>query len=139
MAKTTGMSGQAKVCTTGGVVAEMLECTNWKINPKAEALDTTGMSSGGKKTFIPGLTEFDLSMSLKWEKTESKGVGATPVIQAGAVIDFKLFPDDALTNLHWDGSGVVTACPVDCPYEGLLTWEVTVQGSGTLTLPTANT
>jgi predicted secreted protein len=137
MAAVAGKNGSVKICATGGVEAELCNVTNWKAHEAASTIDTTGMCSNGVQTNIPGPVKHDVSISGKWESTEADMIGSPPTIAAGVVVDYELYPDDSLTNFKWSGTGTIIDYAVDCPYDGLLTFELQVEGSGTLTKPTA--
>ena len=139
MARLAGKNGAVKIVATGGAVAEICDVTGWKATVNTATIDTTGMCENGVSTFIAGPTTHTVSISAKWEQTETDLVGSPPAIVSGTIVDYDLYPDDTLTNLHWDGTGIVTSFSVDCPYDGLLTWEMEIQGSGALTPPTAVT
>lgn len=138
MAAIAGKNGSVKICAADGVEAELCNVTSWKIVETAKTVDTSGMCSNGVETFIPGPVNFTGSISGKWESTEGDMIGSPPVIRAGALVDFELYADDSLTNFKWSGEdAIITSYSVDCPYDGLLTFELEIQGSGALTKPTA--
>ena len=141
MAAVAGKNGSVKICADGGVEAELCNVTNWKINETASTIDTTGMCDNGVQTFIPGPVSYTASISGKWESTEGDMIGSPPTIAAGALVDFELYADDTKTNFKWETAAgnpaIITSYSVDCPYDGLLTFELELQGSGTLTKPSA--
>ena len=138
MAEISGKNGSVKICAADGVEAELCNVTNWKITETAGTIDTTGMCDNGVQTFIAGPVAYTASISGKWESTEADLIGSPPTIRAGVLVDFELYADDSLTNFKWTGEdAIITSYSVDCPYDGLLTFELEVQGSGALTKPTA--
>lgn len=139
MAEMTGKNGAVKIVATGGAVAELCNVRSWKLTETASTIDTTGMCDNGVLTNIPGPVQFSGSISALWETTETDVVGNPPLVRAGAIIDFSLYPDDTLTNLKWSGTATITSVSIDCPYDGVVTFEIEFAGTGTLTKPTAHT
>lgn len=139
MAGLSGKNGQVLIDSVGGGGVEaILQVTGWKINSKADAVDTSGMASGGHRTYVAGMDDYTVSISAKWDTNETKQVGSPPEIIHGTAVNFQLYPSDSVV-LYWDGTGIVTGYDLDSPYEGCLTWELSIQGSGLLTQPAANT
>jgi predicted secreted protein len=139
MSAIAGKNGAVNICATGGAAASLCNVTNWKISETTGTIDTSGMCDDGVETFIAGPTRHTVSVSAKWETDETDIVGSPPVVHSGAAVDYELFPDDSLSDLYWSGSGIITSYSVDCPYDGLLTFELEIQGSGELTHPSAHT
>ena len=113
--------------------------TEWEVNAEGEALDATGMDSAGIAAYIKGITRWSGRAAGKWESSEA-------LIHGSAATD--LVPGNTGTvNLNistgaahdYEGSIIITGLRVTAPLEGIITWEVTFQGTGALTYPVDTT
>jgi len=142
MGEINGIEGEVWICTAGGAKAKLLRVASWSLNQECDELDKTSTDSAGNKGYLPGMKESTIDVKARWETTEGKVVGAPPVLDAGALVDFSLYVDKAnYPNLEWSGTGFVKSGPkLAMDYAGgeAFTYEFTIRVDGDLTVPASH-
>lgn len=132
MARVAGKGGSV---TLAGAIAAV---KSWSLDIDCDALESTGMDSGGVRFYIAGLKGWKGTIEGMWDTTE------TDITDPGA--DGLLMPGTAITTITlliggaqaFSGvSAFATRFSVSAPVDGLITWTADIQGSGTLTWPGA--
>jgi len=136
MARRAGYGGSVQwaTFTIAGV-------TEWEINAEGEALDSTGMDSAGVAAYIPGITRWSGRVAGKWDSTDTNSLrhGAPPAITPGSTATVNLYVVGATDTSDYVCTVVyVTGWRTTVSLEGIVTWEMTFQGSGALTYPTVS-
>lgn len=122
MANLSGKSGSA---TVGGQA--ITDVTSWELDYKADAIDTTGMSDSGKKTFIGGLSEWSGSVEANLDGSQT-----LPTIGASAAVSLV---DSADTGYNtYAGTAILTGMKFATSVDGAVKVTFTFQGSGTLSI-----
>lgn len=127
MARFAGKGGTA---TFGG--STIFGCTDWEVDYKGDAIDTTGMDSGGAKEFIAGLTEWSVTVNGYATGTVAALVPGTSL---ALVLRSAAAADGDVPQLT--GTGIVTDLKVTSSVAGLVGVAVSLQGTGTLTVTVA--
>lgn len=104
---------------------------NATLNRAKDTIETTNKTSGGWKTFLPGLKEWSVDAD-----------GVYIVDGAGYSLLEEAFNNDTpiIVELGEAGSGkigftgeaILTEFPIECPYDDACTYSITLQGSGAL-------
>lgn len=124
MSRFAGKTGEVKIAPTGTEEATVLGVKSWDIDTKGDAVDVTGMDSGGKKEFIPGLTEWSGTAECFIDSEETQILDE---IVSGVYVDVIFEITDALT---FSGSGVITGIKPTVAVDGAVTVSLSLQGSG---------
>lgn len=112
-----------------------ITCTNltagvksWKLDLKADALETTDYSNAGVRTYdVVGLTGWSGSCEVNWDYTNKSLV-------IGAIITTLVFT--VVSGKTYSGAtAIVTGISIGSIVEGLVSMSVTFQGSGIMTPP----
>ena len=126
MPRIAGKAGQVW-CDTG-VPTEadiVLGVTNWELDLKGDAVDTTGMESGGTKEFLAGLTEGTATVECFAD------VALDAHIIEGAILGcYLLYADGDASG--WTGSGILTSKKPSVAVDGAVKWTLALQYSGTI-------
>ena len=115
--------------------------TEWEVNAEGEALDATGMDSAGVAAYIKGITRWSGRAAGKWDSDEALIHGDPPAatdLAPGNTGTVHLNISTGAAH-DYEGSIIITALRVTAPLEGIITWEVTFQGTGALTYPVDTT
>ena len=123
MARLSGKAGEVKADAT--VAATVYGVTNWEIDYKGDAIDTTGMDSAGAKVFIGGLTEISGTVECFHESDHELNTDITPA--ATILVELYYATGDASA---WHGSAVVTDTKPTVQVDGAVKWSITFQGTG---------
>jgi len=101
---------------------------SWSVTKSADALESTSFDSGGEKTFVAGLTNWEGSATKYWAsaKTFHDFVGQDDVILV-------FYVDDVTNNYRYEGYGVLSSKSIDTSVDSLIEESIDIQGSGTLT------
>lgn len=104
---------------------------NATLNRTKDTIETTNKTSGGWKTFLPGLKEWSVDAD-----------GVYIINGAGYSLLGEAFNNDTpiIVELGEAGSGkmgftgeaILTEFPIECPYDDACTYSITLQGSGAL-------
>lgn len=104
---------------------------NATLNRGKETIETTNKTTGGWKTFLPGLKEWSVDADgvyvldgEGYDLLEKAYNEDTPIIielgeQGSGYIDFT-------------GEAILTDFPIECPYDDACTYSITLQGTGAL-------
>lgn len=101
--------------------------TSWEIDARGDAVDVTGMDSGGAKEFVSGLTE--------WSGTfEGFATGSLAGSAPGTSVTGAVFKSSAAAGApKLTGNLIITGCRVQTTVEGAVRVTCTFQGTGPLT------
>lgn len=117
------LSGKAGTVTYNS--ASVAHVSGWEIDYKGAAVDVTGMSDSGLKTFIGGLTEWSGSFDATLD-----GAYTLPTPAASVAI---ALVDSADTGYNtYTGTVVTTGVKITNSVDGAVKINVTFQGSGAL-------
>ena len=128
MASLAGKNGVVQLLGTTVVT----KVTRWEVTPTADALDDTGMSDGGERTFLTGLTAWTARCEVNFQTTQPPMSGALS-LAAGQSIACR-FDTDAVPSQRLSGTAIITSIPIRNEVAGLTTWSLELQGTGTLTI-----
>lgn len=104
---------------------------NATLNRAKDTIETTNKTSGGWKTFLPGLKEWSVDADgvyivdgAGYDLLEEAFNNDTPIIvelgEAGS------------GKIGFTGEAILTEFPIECPYDDACTYSITLQGSGAL-------
>lgn len=115
-----GMSG--KVIFSG---AEVVEVTDWGVEPVADTPETSSMSSGGNREYKIGMKGWTGNFNTNnfINLNASVAVGSFYVGSAAASY-----------NPVYSGTVLIKSAPVAATYDGIVKYSHTFQGSGPLTV-----
>lgn len=139
MARMQGYTGQVRFDTEAvpdwADAAEiLLAVTKYDITDEADVLETTGMDSSGKATYLGGVTRWSGTINAYWE--DEMMVGAPPDLAPGTVINVRLDLTGASAGTdNWTGVCVVRSAKPEVSVDGVVSYTLDVQGTGTLTRP----
>lgn len=125
------LSGKEGTVSTAGDVH--LHITRWNFSETCDAVDVTGMSDGGYRTFVDGLLGATLSADAKWETAPGGAqTGVPPDIETGGVLAF-ILETDAVPARTISGNCLITSASIDLTVEGDVSYsfEATVVGQWT--------
>ena len=125
MAAYSGKEGT--VATAGNT---HLKVTRWSMNRTCDPVETTGMSDGGIRRYVPGLRGATISFDAQYDDT---GVtGRPPDITTDAIMTWQLETDSAPART-FSGDCVVTSYTYDTALEDKIAYSVegTVDGDVT--------
>lgn len=114
-----GYSGQVKF--GGNVVAEV---RNWTLSRATKALDATSMSSNGWREKKAGIREFSGSFEM---------LKYLDIAGSSAVGSFYTGTAAGSTTPVFSGTILITDEPTECPFDDLVVYKVTFEGSGSVT------
>jgi len=124
MARLTGKKGSVTIGASG-----VYGVKSWEIDAKCDAVDVTGMDSGGAKEFLSGLTEWNGTIECF---LDSENFISNSVL-GGAPVSFSLVSDATTPKITCSGSAILTGWKPSVSVEGAVTLSITFQGTGTLT------
>ena len=136
MARLSGKDGYFKVDVTGGTPAEVLAVTSWSLNITGDNPETTGMDGNGWRGYVDGLRGWSVSADCHFDTSDTKLVGAVPVIFVGRILDWEGISDSAY-GYTWSGQVIVTAMNVEVAVDGTVDYTIEAIGNSTLTPPAA--
>lgn len=104
---------------------------NATLNRGKDTIETTNKTTGGWRTFLPGLKEWSVDADgvyivngEGYALLEEAYNNDTPVIvelgEAGS------------GEIGFTGEAILTEFPIECPYDDTCTYSITLQGSGAL-------
>jgi len=114
------IAGYGGIVTLSGLTAGV---RSWVINTIADALETTTLASGQVRTYIAGLTGFSGSMQANFDSANTIAVGDSGTFTG------QLGNSGALT---YTGTIIITGIDNENTFDGVVTANVTFQGTGTL-------
>lgn len=120
-----------KVKRSSGTAEVVAGQRNATLNRAKDTIETTNKTTGGWKTFLPGLKEWSVDADgvyvidgEGYELLEDAFNNDTPIIielgEAGS------------GELGFTGEAILTEFPIECPYDDTCTYSITLQGSGAL-------
>lgn len=120
-----------KVKKSDGLAQTVGGQRNATLNRAKETIETTNKTTGGWKTFLPGLKEWSVDADgvyivdgEGYELLEEAFNEDTPIIvelgEAGS------------GKLGFTGEAILTEFPIECPYDDACTYSITLQGTGEL-------
>lgn len=123
------LSGKAGTVTInkGQYQAVIKGVTSWELDYQGDAVETTGMSDGGKRTYIGGLTGWSGSVEFN---VDSAATLPTP---AAAVTFVLRDSGDAGANTY-SGTAITTSVKVSTSVDSVVKCTVAFQGTGTLSI-----
>jgi hypothetical protein len=123
MANIAGKAGEIKIDAT--VPAVVYSVASWEADLKGDAIDVTGMTDAGKKSFISGLTEGTFGA----ECYEDDANPLNPDVSPGATCLVQLRYVSTDTSA-WHGSAIITDLKPTVTVEGAVKWSFTGQFTG---------
>jgi len=117
---------------TAGDYEWILGVTKWSLTDEADLIETTGMDSAAKATYIAGVTRFSGSITALYDSDTD--YVTCPEITPGSVLNVKL-EGVAGSQPAYTGDVVVKSCDPEVGIDGAVTYTISVQGTGTLTRP----
>jgi predicted secreted protein len=122
MARLVGKAGSVSIAasTVAGI-------KSWGINYTVGLLDATAFDSVGEKEYVAGATD--------WSGTFEGYKDGAPLTPGSSVAC--IFKESATEGQNWAGQAIITGISVGTPFDGLVTYAYTFQGTGTLTFATA--
>jgi len=127
MSRYAGKTGEVKIAPHGGTLAAIVGVKSWEIDAKCDAVDVTGMDSGGAKEFLSGLTEWNGTVECFVDSSELQILDE---IREGVPCDVAFAVQTG--GLTFSGTGVITGIKPSVSVEGAVTLSLTIQGSGGL-------
>lgn len=111
---------------------------NATLNRGKETIETTNKTTGGWRTYLPGLKEWSVDADgvyivsgTGYALLEEAYNNDTPIIvelgEAGG------------GTIGFTGEAILTEFPIECPYDDACTYSITLQGSGALSPITGRT
>ena len=110
-----GMSGKILIGT------EVTEIRNWSIDRNADAVDSTSMSSSGKREFKVGVTSWSGSFET---------INYVSLHGSAAIGSFYTGTAASSTTPVYAGTVIITNAGVATSFDGLVVYAHTFQGSG---------
>jgi TP901-1 family phage major tail protein len=129
MAKITGMNVKVYIKdTTGKLLAGQKNAT---LSRSAESIDATSKDTAGFwKESVAGFKEWSIDCDGAFiESDVAYGLLETAFINGDNVVAYIEFP----SGLHYEGSTTITDFSLEMPYDDLVTYSLSLQGSGSLT------
>ncbi len=120
MARFSGKSGSITTMGSNAVI------TKWDIDAVGDVLDVTGMDSGGVKEFIAGLKEWSGTLS-------AFPTGDISTWAPGSSFSAVAFASGSTGAPKLTGNVIVKSLKISTSVDGVVSAEVSFQGTGTLT------
>ncbi|MFB5197882.1 phage major tail protein, TP901-1 family [Neobacillus sp. KR4-4] len=134
MAKITGMNCKLyiKDATTGKLLAGQRNAT---LNRSAESIDATSKDTAGFwKESLQGFKEWSVDADGAFvESDEAYGLLEQAFIDSTNVVVYLQLP----SGTKYEGSCTITDFSLEMPYDDLVTYSISLQGSGALNIVTA--
>lgn len=128
MANHKGSEGTVHVGTDA-----IAEIKSYSVNETMNVIDDTNIGDTAK-TFQSGSTEWDGSVDVFWDETDTAQIALT----IGSSITAKFYPEGATTgDKYYTGTALVTGLSVSSAIDGMVDASYTLKGTGALTLSTA--
>lgn len=119
------LSGKAGTVTiNSGAITGV---TSWELDYQGDAIETTGMSDSGKRTYIGGLTGWSGSIEFN---VHSAATLPTPA----AAVTFALVDSGDSGANTYSGTAITTSMKVSTSVDGAVKCSVAFQGTGTLSI-----
>lgn len=129
MATVTGDGGTVEV--GGNAVAAI---TNFTLNIVGDTIDSTVMGTAAR-SFKASKTSWNGSLDCFWDPDDTNGQEALDI---GTTVSLELAPEGTGTtgDVYYSGSAIITGIDIGTPQDGMVTRNITFQGTGTLTTTT---
>lgn len=104
---------------------------NATLNRSKETIDTTNKTTGGWKTFLPGLKEWSVDADGVYVVSDR----AYGILEEAYNNDIPItveLGEAGSGDIGFTGEAIITDFPVECPYDDTCTYTVTLQGTGEL-------
>ena len=156
MATYTGFDGVLKIGDADtsspdiSTAAAIGNLRNFTIEQTQDTIETTTMSSGGNRTYAPGLSTFTFSGDVYFDATDDVQVALEQLLEksgnsgtgaAESVATFEAYPSgDTATqtpaNGKYSGQCIITSFSVTSSVDGVVEASFSAQGTGALTFAT---
>lgn len=105
------------------------EVRDWSMSQSADTIEDTIMGETAR-TFKPGLTGWEGSISCWWDETDTNGQQALTV---GAEVVINLYPEGNTSgDTYFTGSAIVTSIERSAALDGMVEVSFSYQGNGAL-------
>ena len=119
--------GKEGVVTAGGT--GIGELTGFTLETTADVVESTALTDA-TKAFMAGRTSFSGSLDMNYDESNAP----QQTLTAGSSISFVLLPEGNTSgDESFTGTGIITGMSTANALDGIVTRNVTFQGSGTLT------
>lgn len=125
MATISGKAGSVLADAT--TPAAIYSVTSWELDLKGTAIDVTGMSDAGAKTFVGGLTEGTAQIECFEDGDHALNTDIAPGLTI--LVQLRYISNDAAA---WHGSAIVTGLKPTVAVDGAVKWSISCQFSGTI-------
>lgn len=127
MANHKGSEGTVHIGTDA-----VAEIKSYSVNESMNTIEDTTISDSSK-TFQSGTTEWDGSVDVYWDETDTAQIALT----SGASIVLKFYPEGATTgDTYYSGTALVTGISRSAATDGMVEASYSFKGTGALTSAT---
>lgn len=128
MANHKGSEGTVHIGTDA-----VAEIKSYSVNESMNTIEDTTISDSSK-TFQSGTTEWDGSVDVYWDETDTAQIALT----AGASVTLKFYPEGATTSgdTYYTGTALVTGISRSGATDGMVEASYSLKGTGALTSTT---
>jgi hypothetical protein len=128
MASHKGSEGTVHIGTDA-----IAEIKSYSVNETMNVIEDTNIGDTAK-TFQSGSTEWDGSVDVFWDETDTAQIALT----SGASVTVKFYPEGATTgDKYYTGTALVTGISRSASIDGMVDASYSLKGTGALTLATA--
>lgn len=129
MANHKGSEGTVHIGTNA-----VAEIRSYNLNETMNTIDDTTIGDASK-TFQVGTKEWDGSVDVFWDETDTNGQVAMTI---GSSVTIKFYPEGATTgDTYYHGTALVTSIGRSASTDGMVEASFGVKGTGALTAATA--
>jgi predicted secreted protein len=130
-----GNNGVVKTAADGDTVAALTEITSFTVESTSDVIETSAMGSLAR-TYKAGMNTFTLTFAFLYDPADAEQERLTVV---GTDIDFEVYPQGTTEGAsedknYFSGGAIVTGATIETTVDGVVTMNVTAQGSGALTI-----
>ncbi len=120
---------------------DVLGVKSWTLDIDCDALDSTGLDSGGNRNYIAGLIGWKGTIEAVWD-TEAATTTEPRELVVGSFFNLFLGVSATAGNLYQRTPATLDGCMItrsspNVTVDGIVTFTVEFVGNGTLTWPTA--
>jgi predicted secreted protein len=124
MATTTGKNGEITIGATA-----IASASSWSLEQTADPAESSVIGNEWRD-FKPAMKGFSVTIEGFYDITDT----AQGSLAIGTEVAFELFPaGNVSTEREYSGNGIVTAYSETGPFDNMVTFSATLQGTGTLT------
>ncbi len=99
------------------------------LNRSADTIEASYKGSGAWKTYLQGFKDWSIDCDGLYTFGADEFAGLETAFEGGELVMIEIVdPDDN----GFKGSAIITDFPIEAPYDGELTYKVSLQGSGAL-------